>query len=423
MTVIPTSETLASGSDRGAEASADQVPASTGTFSLLAIDDNPSDLEILRRLIRKIPEWTVEITTCTEAMEGLALLEQRPVDVVLVDYRLGAINGIQLLEVIRRTGFQGSIVVLTGQGDERLAAEAMRAGAADYVPKADLSVANLRKTIDHALERGRLQLALTEHRKRLECANQDLQQKNHEIRSFYHTLSHELKTPLTAAREFVSILLDGLAGELSPTQVEYLRYVKEGCDQMTTCLNDILDVTRMETGRLSIAPSAQAVPALVQRVAAGFVNRAKAAGVEIEQRIAADLPDAAIDPHRIAQVISNLVDNSLKFTASGGKVVVDVAQSPAMPNAIRVSVSDTGKGIAPEHLANVFERLYQVRDGTEQSRMGLGLGLFVCREIVRLHGGELSVTSEVGKGTTFTFDLPVASVQPTPPSEGIQSHG
>jgi signal transduction histidine kinase len=192
---------------------------------------------------------------------------------------------------------------------------------------------------------------------------------------------------------------------------------------MTTCLNDILDVTRMETGRLSIAPSAQPVPALVQRVAAGFVNRAKAAGVEIEQHIAADLPDAAIDPHRIAQVISNLVDNSLKFTASGGKVVVDVAQSAGTPNTIRVSVSDTGKGIAPEHLANIFERLYQVRDGTEQSRMGLGLGLFICREIVRLHGGELSVTSEVGKGTTFTFDLPVASVQPTPPSEGIHSHG
>jgi CheY-like chemotaxis protein len=107
----------------------------TETFALLAIDDNPSDLDILKRLVRKIGEWKVEFSAYTEAQDGLAHLERSHVDVVLVDYRLGAIHGIQLLDVIRKTGFEGAVILLTGQGDERLAAEAMRSGAADYMPK------------------------------------------------------------------------------------------------------------------------------------------------------------------------------------------------------------------------------------------------------------------------------------------------
>jgi len=390
----------------------------TETFALLAIDDNPSDLDILKRLVRKIGEWKVDFSAYTEAKDGLAHLERSHVDVVLVDYRLGAVNGIQVLDDLRKTGFEGAVILLTGQGDERLAAEAMRSGAADYMPKSDLTTASLRRAIDNALDRSRLQLALTEHRLRLERMNEDLQQKNQEIRSFYHTLSHELKTPLTAAREFVSILVDGLAGELSPTQIEYLGYVKEGCDQMTTCLNDILDITRMETGRFSVRPVPTALPPLVHRTLMGFSGRAQAGAIELEEEFASNLPEVLVDPHRVTQVVANLIDNALKFTPPGGKVRIEAGASAEVRGRLLVTVSDTGKGIEPEHVDHVFERLYQVRDGSEQSRMGLGLGLFICREIVRLHGGELSVASEVGQGTTFRFTLPIAPATESKDNEG-----
>jgi len=402
----------------GSPAPAESSPASSSAFSLLAIDDNPSDLDILKRLVRKVPEWEVEFASCTEPNDALAHLGTHAVDVVLVDYRLGAINGIELLDRIRKTGFLGAIIVLTGQGDERLAAEAMRSGAADYMPKSDLTAASLRRAVENALERSRLQIALDEHQHRLERMNEDLQQKNQEIRSFYHTLSHELKTPLTAAREFVSILVDGLAGELSPTQIEYLGYVKEGCDQMTTCLNDILDVTRMETGRFSVRTIAAPLPPVVHRTLAGFANRAREAGIELEEEFASNLPEAVFDPHRITQVVGNLIDNAIKFTPPGGKVRLEVAPTPAAEGRILVTVTDTGKGIREEHLEHVFERLYQVRDGSEQSRMGLGLGLFICREIVRLHGGELAVSSRVGAGTTFRFTLPTSSASTPSDSQG-----
>jgi len=400
-----------------------QAPA-TETFSLLAIDDNPSDLDILKRLVRKVPEWKVEFASCTEPKDALAHLGSHPVDVVLVDYRLGAINGIELLDRIRKTGFEGAIIVLTGQGDERLAAEAMRSGAADYMPKSDLTAASLRRAVENALERSRLQIALSEHQHRLERMNEDLQQKNQEIRSFYHTLSHELKTPLTAAREFVSILVDGLAGELSPTQIEYLGYVKEGCDQMTTCLNDILDITRMETGRFSVRTVAAPLPPVVHRTLAGFASRARDARIELEEEFASNLPEAVFDPHRITQVVGNLIDNAIKFTPPGGKVRLELAPTTGAERRILVTVTDTGKGIREEHVEHVFERLYQVRDGSEQSRMGLGLGLFICREIVRLHGGEIAVSSRVGAGTTFRFTLPISSASThSDPQGDPKNHG
>jgi len=392
-------------------------------FSMLAVDDNTSDLDVLRRLIRRIPSWEVELRTSSDPVEALALLQDRPADIVVVDYRLGALNGVQVLEQARKNGFEGACIIMTGQGDERVAAEAMRSGASDYMPKADLTVQSLQRAVGNAIERSRLQIALGVHRRRLEFANRDLQRRNSEIQSFYHTLSHELKTPLTSAREFVSILLEGLAGPLTPSQTEYLGFVKESCDQMRVCLNDILDVARMETGRLSLRRAPQDFTVLVRRTMMSFESRARDSKITLHECVAPGLPKADVDPHRISQVLGNLVDNALKFTPEGGAVRISVGTDPSEPKWIRVSVSDTGKGIPAEHRANVFDRLYQVRDGSEQSRMGLGLGLFICKEIVRLHGGEISVESEVGKGTTVRFTCPAILVeQASNPERAANTH-
>ena len=390
---------------------------------MLAIDDNASDLDVLRRLIRRIPSWEVELRTTNDPLEALALLQERTADIVLVDYRLGAVNGVQVLEQARQNGFEGAYIILTGQGDERVAAEAMRSGASDYMPKEDLTIPSLQRAVSHAIERSRLQLALGEHRRRLEWANRDLERRNSEIQSFYHTLSHELRTPLTSAREFVSILMEGMAGPLTATQIEYLGFVKESCDQMRLCLNDILDVARMETGRLSLRPGPQDLSALVHRTVKSFASRASASNIALHEHVAAGLPQANVDPHRIAQVLGNLVDNALKFTAEGGTVAIRVEKDATDPAWIRVRVSDTGQGIPAEHRADIFERLYQIRDGSEQNRTGLGLGLFICREIVRLHGGDITVESEVGKGTTFAFTCPAIPVeQASNPKGNAEAH-
>jgi two-component system sensor histidine kinase GlrK len=215
-----------------------------------------------------------------------------------------------------------------------------------------------------------------------------------------------MKTPLTSAREFVSIVLDGLAGSLSEAQREYLSYARESCDQMTLGLNDLLDSTRLETGKLHIALQPGCVSSLVARVVVSMAPQAQDKRIQLEQSIAPDLPQVLMDEKRITQVLTNLLSNALKFTPEGGEVSVRVGSDPGRPRCVLVSVSDTGRGIERAQLDQVFDRLYQIRSGDATIEGGLGLGLYICREVVRLHGGEIWVDSTPGKGSTFFFTVP-----------------
>jgi len=240
----------------------------------------------------------------------------------------------------------------------------------------------------------------------LETTNKDLLRKNQEIQSFYHTLSHELKTPLTSAREFISILMDGLAGPLNETQVEYLGIAKESCNQLRVCINDLLDATRLETGKMALDLKPVSLANLVQRVVTTMGPRAAGKQIALRHEVQPGLPDAPIDEHRMTQVISNLLNNAIKYTPPGGEIIVTAREAPAHPELLHVSVRDTGCGIAKEHQEHIFDRLYQVKAGDATTEQGVGLGLYLCRELVQLHGGNIWVDSELGQGSTFCFVLP-----------------
>ena len=276
----------------------------------------------------------------------------------------------------------------------------------DYIPQSSVFPYSLGQAMAHVAETVQFHAELTEQRRRLEQTNQELHRRNEELQSFYHILSHELKTPLTAAREFVSIVLDGLAGALSETQREYLGVVKDSCDQITLGLNDLLDATRVDTGKLSIALRPTPMDRVVSQALAAMVLTARGKGIRLQQVMAPHLPDALIDERRIAQVLVNLLSNALKFTPAGGEITVRVGADPKRPTEIRVSVSDTGRGIPPAELGQIFDQLYQIRRDDTTVHCGLGLGLYISQEVVKLHGGEIWVESTVGKGSTFSFTVP-----------------
>ncbi len=219
-------------------------------------------------------------------------------------------------------------------------------------------------------------------------------------------LSHELKTPLTAAREFVAIVMDGLAGAINDTQRKYLGIAKASCDQMTLGLNDLLDVARLDTGKLHIEPSLTAIDAVVERAVTMMLPMARSAEIDLSYQIEPALPEMMMDTRRMIQVLTNLVGNALKFTPAGGRVAVRVTQLPPEQDGILVAVHDTGRGIAPELRSRIFERLYQAREEDEVFEGGLGLGLYICREVIKLHRGEIWVESTPGQGSTFFFTLP-----------------
>ena len=311
-----------------------------------------------------------------------------------------------MLKTIQRYGCKCPVVILTGHGDEELAAELMRYGAADYLPKNRLSANSLRRVISNAIAKYKLQEALEEHRRRLEEINQDLLRKNKEIQNFYHMVSHELSSPLTSARECMSTVLNGMAGPLNDKQRKFLEIARQSCSQMCVYVNDLLDVARLHTGKLAINPCPVSIDKLVHRVVASMSPAAQEKGIRLKHIIQPDLPEVGIDENRIAQVLSNMLSNALKFTPEGGEIMVRVADNPISPEFVLVSVRDTGRGVEPDKLPYIFDRPYQAKSSDWMDRGGMDLGLYICRELIRLHGGDILAHSEPGKGSTFSFTIP-----------------
>jgi PAS domain S-box-containing protein len=247
---------------------------------------------------------------------------------------------------------------------------------------------------------------IKEVQSKLEATNQDLLRRNQEIQNFYHVLSHELKTPLTSAREFVSMVMEGLAGPLNRTQLEYLGIAKDSCNQLRICVNDLLDTTRIETGKLSLKFSSIDLKDVTERIVKSLRAKAIEHNVHLDFEPPSQLSVIAADENRITQVITNLIDNAFKFTPTGGIIAVKIHEVFGRPDYLQVSVSDTGCGIPKEELDCIFERLHQVKAGDATKEHGIGLGLYLCRELVWLHGGVIWVNSQVGKGSVFTFILP-----------------
>jgi len=220
-------------------------------------------------------------------------------------------------------------------------------------------------------------------------------------------VSHELRTPLTAAQQFVAIVLDGMAGEMNDRQKEYLEIAYRNQKQLGRMIGDLLDATRSESGKLSVEISRVQIDGLLAEIVQTAGTAAAERGVELAFEPSAPVRAVLSDEGRVGQVVTNLVDNALKFTPSGGRVTVRTT-SGLDDGFLRVSVQDTGKGIPADAQEHLFERLYQVDGDNAVSRKGLGLGLYISREIVNRIGGTIWAESEIGTGSTFHFTLPLA---------------
>lgn len=385
---------------------ADSEPAVAGrSLTILSVEDDPSYVTLIERYLQEITECSIKLVVRPTISAAFSEFAQQQIDLVLLDYHLGSETGLTFLKAMKAAGHECPVIFVTGRGGEKVAVEALQAGATDYMSKGSVSPNSLRRAIRNAIEKAELQKLINSHRKNLEQSNSNLSRRNREIAGFYHTLSHELKTPLTSIREFTALVHDGVAGEVNETQREYLQIVLESTSQMARCINDLLDVTRLETGKLSIVLERADLGTLVRRVTQAMEPAARDRGIELSSVVDPDLPPALIDENRVGQVVRNLLDNGFKFTPKGGKVSVRVSEDQNDPAFLRVSVRDSGRGIAKEHLDRIFERLYQVLDREHATQAGMGLGLNICKELVQLHGGKMHVESEFGKGSTFSFTV------------------
>jgi two-component system sensor histidine kinase ResE len=222
-------------------------------------------------------------------------------------------------------------------------------------------------------------------------------------RDFVANVSHELKTPLTSVQGFAQALLDGTA-DTEETRQQAAQVIYDESARMHRMVLDLLDLAKLDAGTADITMSPVNLPALLNSIREKFTPQSQKAGVEINVEVAAKLPHLSADGDRLAQVFTNLVDNALKFTPSGGKILL---RAEARDGGILVSVADTGAGIPDEAQAHIFDRFYQADASRKGGRKhGAGLGLAIAHEIVQAHGGRIGVRSRLGEGTTFEVFLP-----------------
>jgi PAS domain S-box-containing protein len=221
---------------------------------------------------------------------------------------------------------------------------------------------------------------------------------------FVSNVSHELRTPLTSIKGSVDNMLDGLTGLLNEKQVRYLSRIKSNTDRLSRLINDLLDLSRIEAGRVEVRPATLPLTALAEEVTEHLKHLA--AGKLIRVEVLSPDPEVTVwaDRDKVTQVLVNLIGNAVKFTPQDGKVTVALEKSGT--DYIRISVADTGPGILPEEKSKIFSKFYQVANIDKQKPKGSGLGLAISKALVEMHGGKIWVESEVGKGSTFHFTLP-----------------
>jgi len=370
---------------------------------LLVIEDSPSDAMLLEAALQDsvLESATVVCESCLGA--GLKRLAEGTFDGVLIDLGLPDSEGIETFSRVLEAAGEAAVVVITGRDDSGLAEEAVRLGAQDYLRKSESRRGEVGRAVDYAIRRQRVLRDLERAR------DEQLEAKDR----FLSHVSHELRSPLSVVYEFGSLLQDGIGGPLSEDQRDIVEVLMRNVAQLKRMIDDLLAVNRVQQGRVTVESQPVAIRDLLAETVAAYRPAADKRGVQLALD-AGDLPTVLGDECRLREVLINLVDNALKFTPEGGRITVE---GVAEDDCVHVTVRDSGRGIPMDDLDRVFEQFFQVEQGDDVSRNGLGLGLFVCRDLIQRQGGVMWAASVLDHGTAICFTVPVMDDPSTNPEE------
>ena len=261
-----------------------------------------------------------------------------------------------------------------------------------------------RKVEERTAELARQNQALEASQRELSRARDEAVAANRHKSAFLANMSHELRTPLNAVIGFSEVLLEKVFGELNEKQDEYLNDIHGSGKHLLSLINDILDLSKIEAGRLDLSPSSFELPVTIDNALVLMRDRARRAGVKISQVVDGGVGTMTADERKLKQILINLLTNAVKFTKDGGSVTL---RAQRLDDDVEIAVTDTGIGIAPKDRDVIFEEFRQAGDEWARNKEGTGLGLALTKRLVELHGGRIRVESELGRGSTFTFTLPV----------------
>ena len=235
---------------------------------------------------------------------------------------------------------------------------------------------------------------------------------------FISTVSHELRTPMTSIKGYTDLLFLGMAGGLTDAQRNFLKIIKSNADRLTALVNDILDISRIETGRMHLTIEPLDLGELITQVVASFQGQYRDKGLALQWHEPSDLPEVRGDEARVTQVLNNLIANAWQYTPADGQVTISIKPADGF---LQVDVTDTGIGISPSDVGRIFDRFYRADHPVVQEAEGTGLGLSIVKMFVEMLGGEIWVASKLDVGSTFSFTLPLQSGQVPEPVPDLLS--
>ena len=398
----------------GAEPELEQRPI------LLAIDDDPDNRAFLTKAVSK---QGFEVVTAPNASQARRQLDGRRPALIFLDVQMPEESGLALLPQMLRDFPDAVVVMMTAYGSEQVAAEALRGGADDYIAK-PIDLQRLRELLERNLEKQRLRAerqslvarlkdsnrylmrqhaALRRADEEILQVNRQLEQSNRYKSEFLANMSHELRTPLNAILGFSEILLDVTMNLTAGERTEFLRNIHSSGQHLLGLINDILDLAKIEAGKMELKAEEMRVADALQEVTTILEPMARQQGLQLTMIGATEAGVIKADRSKFKQVLYNLLSNAVKFTPPPGQITLTVKDAP---DQLTVSVQDTGIGMKAEDLPKLFREFEQIDGSYTRRYQGTGLGLALCRRFVQMHGGRIWAESRFGKGSTFTFTIP-----------------
>ncbi|MCH9734250.1 MAG: hybrid sensor histidine kinase/response regulator [Actinomycetia bacterium] len=367
---------------------------------VLVIEDS---LTVAMSLVRDLESQGWGTERAGTLAEGLELLDRENFDLVLLDLTLPDAEELDGLARVCAAHPLQAVVILTGHGDDELELKALDMGAQDYLLKGN-HAQFLERTLRFSQQRSEVLRRNAEMAEEIQKNNEELEKLNQEKNNFVGMAAHDLKNPLGVVSGYVKLLAMDLGDTLSPAQAAMFERIDESTDFMLNLINDLLDVSAIESGGLGLRLQAGDIGELIERNVLANSELAKAKDIELKFLAPGERIDLKYDQERIEQVLNNLISNALKYSFGGTTVTVALSRAG---NYACIAVKDQGQGIPESDLGDLFGAFSRASVETTGGETSTGLGLNICERIVNEHGGRFEVESTVGKGSCFTFFLPL----------------
>jgi signal transduction histidine kinase len=369
---------------------------------ILYIED---DKGLARLLQKRFERNNFDVEIAFSAEEGIEKIKEQKYDLILLDYHLPGMSGLEALDIITKVEDASPVIILTTGGDERIAVAALEKGAADYAVKdSDQSFFDLLPAIMQSAYIKEALLRENERQKEeLSAAFQKAEAANEAKSNFLATMSHEIRTPLNVVTGLTSILIKT---DLDEKQKKIVKTLSSNAKLLLKLINDLLDISRVEGGHVELESNPFEISTVLYDIKSMFEEQSNKKNINLVIKDSTNNSSYIGDETRFQQIIMNLVSNAIKFTDVGTvSVEVDFNKFDDEYNIIKIVVKDSGIGIEESKLVTVFDKFTQADETITRRYGGSGLGLSITKSLVKLMDGDIKVESEVNKGSTFTATL------------------